>query len=143
MITFKKNSWHYKLYTKAYGNWGNMPSSICPYFWKIVWAVAFEYCIKWCLISLVVVAALTSAVVIFSVPSIGLGLFLGEGSSNTVWGLPFYHWKVILFDLCCWLGLFSFFVCITLIQQRKEPSVFLEWVKAKKNKICPLIQFKE
>ena len=151
MITFKKDSWHYKLYRKFYGNWNDMPSSICPYFWKVVWAILFKYI----LFPIIIIPAIVALVIgslgaIFVLPWCLLNIIMGHGAALDLWGVDVYHWKALLVDIAAWLILVStMFVYYWLKFKRKlsstkeNPSIIVEWVKAKKSRICPMIEFKE
>lgn len=141
MITFSKQSWHYRLYFKVYGKYP--PTSICPYFWKLIWAIIFHCFLMWAAIAFFVTGMFVASLGILSMPAIGTSIFIGDGSANTLWGLPLYHWKVIIFDVLCWSSLLGFIYLISLCKIKKESSLVIEWVKAKKQRICPLIKFKE
>jgi len=47
MINFNKNSWHRQTYNALYTS--EAPDNLCPYFWKVVWAIITMP--AWCIMS--------------------------------------------------------------------------------------------
>ena len=153
MITFKKNSWHYKFNKWAgeaeSGPWINATSckSICPYFWCTVWNIF------WVLVFFLLLffmASLSGAAILdMSDPSI----------ADLSW-----LWIVGVCGVACIIGVFilvavGIYLSLDYTKkglskvfsenkastsgEYKEPNLVIEWVKAKKAKICPMIEFKD
>ncbi len=122
----KKDSWHYKL---AEGIWKetNIPeagNNLCKYFWMVVWAgfvllVPLALCLL--LITVVVVA------------------FYGDlYTSISTAILVIYFLSIFLlpiFAVNCFRDYFGENIEIS------TPTILSEYVKAKKNRICPMIDF--
>lgn len=128
-----------------------MPSSICPYFWKVVWAILYKYILfPIVLIPLMAAMVISSLGAIFVLPWLLLNIVTGHGDGLTLWGVPVYHWKALLVDAGTWLILFGTMFAYHWFKFKRKtsstkenPSILVEWVKAKKSKICPMIEFKE
>ena len=145
MLTFKKN-WLWK-----YNNWCNgkfaskwnvhYSKTICPYFWGSVWNL-------------------------FGMPSVWVLIFYGVGSlpsafvvklldlSSPLKGTGFLGLTIAA--IVGWIILFMFFgfvqLCVALCKKinnkgkpktNNKPSVIKEYIKAKKNKFCPMIEFED
>lgn len=136
-----KNSWHYKVLSEKFcfmGGWDewNISSSLCVYFWQVVFRLF---------------------------TGVGLGLLVLS---------PFFSWTLIILDLTFssilgalltvmgllvtfaapFLGTLFVVVCVgEFIKNKlprreykeKEPNLIVEYIKAKKNKVCPIIEFVE
>lgn len=128
-----------------------MPSSICPYFWKVVWAILFKYILlPIILIPVMVALVIGSLGAIFVLPWCLLNTVTGHGAGLTLWGVPVYHWKALLVDVATWLTLFGVMFAYHWFKFKHKtsstkgnPSIIVEWVRAKKSRICPMIEFKE
>tara|TARA_B100001105_G_C22334864_1_gene418582 strand:- start:212 stop:673 length:462 start_codon:yes stop_codon:yes gene_type:complete len=153
MITFSKKSWHYKFnefFEYKDGPWLDARDckSICTYFWSTVWNMA------WSVLILGILYILT-----LLVGAAALDGCLGVNVSELpLWYL--YVWLVgivtlvIVFTISfvTFFGVFTGYDKLTdKIKNRnsdennvdKQPNIFVEWVKAKKSKVCPMIEFKE
>ena len=150
MITFNKKSWHYKFNKWATkqtsGPWINAIycESICPYFWSTLWNIT------WVLIL---------ALIFYSISSIAGATFLNMTEVSSV-DLS-WLWLVGVGGIACVVALFLLVaVSVYFILEgkkkvvskvfskkedgkTKEPNVFIEWLKAKKDKVCPMIEFKD
>lgn len=156
MITFSKNSWHYKF--NKFFKYKDAPfidntdcKSICPYFWGTVWNLAWVVIFS----SLVwVILTLAGGGV---VKQLGILTSLVENPYQLFW-----LWLLGAIPVVIVVGtLFSAVLCVsysyTFIKDKTskvfsknneesyntEPNILIEWVKAKKAKICPMIEFKE
>lgn len=141
MITFKKN-WLYRYNKWCTGNmftidYVNDSESVCPYFWKSLWNV-------------VVVNLLYLSIAHFpAVFGVGIVDNLAEGSLS---GLPMMYSSLgagYLILICAFSGIFGCAYLYTTIADKigsskeSKPSVVVEYLKAKKNKICPMIKWED
>jgi hypothetical protein len=166
-MEFSKNSWHYKL--ACHGNSSNLFESntirgqinLCPYVWMIIFGL-LKLVLSGIVISLFLLSAAGGIYAVFSMLMLvfsGLtGIYLHDivqedlGMISLVVTLTF---TVLTF--CGGVGewfdnrMYFFPKYITkyfpkkseTVIKAKEPSIVVEWVKAKKNKVCPIITFKE
>lgn len=152
------NSWHHKLHVWAYG--GVAVRSLCPYFWLTVLAVVFSPFIlaakhwpsvpeelldriMWTCLFIAVGATIVGsmALMILAAGSVVLGvvywlLIVGFGG-----GLIYGMIKV-----GDWRNTHPKPVKIKepkplKIRKPREPSLLAEYLKAKKNKVCPIIEW--
>lgn len=141
MLVFKKN-WLYKYNKWCSGNFAtidnvNDSKSICPYFWKSLWnlfGTNFIY------------------ILLAHVPAVcgvwikNLEMFDGVG------GFSLLYSSLVVGYIC----MFIFFLCIVscviiqdnitkLSKSKKEQNnnVVIEYIKAKKSKICPMIKWED
>ena len=130
-MRISKESWHYRLVRwfdigSEYGS-----TSLCRYFWQIVFAI-------------------------FLCVGMGVG---GIGAAIIV-TLPLwhmFHWAfglqmIAIFIGLCEIGILTYGL-VTLVKERHwheirkglreapEPSLLYAWAKAKKDKVCPLVDF--
>lgn len=128
-----RRSWHYRAVDFVF-SWGGPSRNLCLYFWQVVWA-----CVWAC-----VCAPL-------------LAIFFAVWAST-----PFWWWAMPEILPMAFTGAFFeiFILCILWREYRsdlrwkgklptkrrkgretKYPSLFAEWVRAKKQKICPILEF--
>lgn len=157
-MKFKKNGtwgWLYKYNQWCNGNLCtinhvNASQSICPYFWKSMWNLVAVNTIY-------LVLGSVMSVLLSLIPVEGLGLFTDWVGENGTW---IYFFKNILvglgtlasvfFVVWVWLAflmepVFKFFRKFKSDKPpvEKEPNMAIEWVKAKKNKVCPMIEWED
>ena len=132
-MKINKKSWHYKAISKS----GFTPSkSLCMYFWQIP------------LITLFFAGLLFIAFALFALLSnmVGFALsFFGLIGSDESWYLyssglgvaGFFISFVIAFVWAC-LSAIDFFA-----KRLKQPSLMREYISAKKQKICPILEFED
>ncbi len=152
------NSWHYWLYTKTYPH--TVPTNLCPYFWKVVFAViCFPFNFLW------------------NLPLEIANLINKGGNKNkaNIIGEPHYYFSslwlanfivyfllyVIISMICIWINYDPRFflgaslgylalVAIGIVAlvgwlkdknegKEKSPNILVEFVKAKYSKYCPQI----
>lgn len=120
------NSWHFKLNGRWWGIWEHDSSNLCKYFWETVLSV--------------LITALIVSVICFV---IGMWGYL-------IWNVPFYN-KIMGVIIIAWFFSIVFVPIFAIKGFRKLvgedvaipiPSLFAEYVKAKKNKYCPIIEFR-
>lgn len=152
-----KKGWIYKYNDWCTGktftlDWVNDSKSICPYFWKSLWniGVPIGWYVLWQLFF----------------GTMGLQVFekLGIMSSESLSTLPWYlNWGIFLISALSFTAGFllinglvvAIIVGIYLLKEKisskvsnsmseDEPdNVIIAWVKAKKSKICPMIEWED
>lgn len=154
MITFSKNSWHYKFndfleYKEVPWATATDCKSLCAYFWSTVWNMA------WTLILMSVVWLIFTLL-----GAVLLEKFATVSPLSEDWVQLLWVWVVGFLGVVLGLGgIFLFARCVVLpwvfVKENtgkifnaennidKQPNIFVEWVKAKKAKVCPMIEFKE
>ena len=153
MITFKKNSWHYRfnkwVAKSESGPWINVTGckSICPYFWDTVWNIIWVFIFT--VILYLILSMLGASVLSVEYPTFEDFSWLWLVGLGTI---------VVLALVCLIVVLVCYFsVEYTKkgynkvfsenkegeSEEYKEPNVFIEWIKAKKAKVCPMIEFKD
>lgn len=122
-MTINKNSWHYKMNFKE-SEYGEMPKSLCGYFWLTVWN-----CLK---------RAFLWSFFIFCV---GFILFTAIGG----WFTTELFWPaVLIWSIVAIVGII-FLISNIRLPQREKPTkkyIVTEYMKAVKRKVCPLITYK-
>jgi len=112
----KRNTWHYWFYKLACGHWVPSRTNLCAYFWTTALGLGMA--------TLAIAMGVT---------------FLG------LIGYAFYKFTAIAFMVLGSLvgGVGFIFLCIYLndVYQDSEPGLVRVYVKAKKDKVCPLIEF--
>ena len=130
MLKIKKSSWHYRLWAFTHEHPERVkPTNLCRYFWRIFFTITLP--------AALIVAAL-----------IGIGALLWVMFQNPVPTL------IVLGSIALFLG-FIFFAAWqerhrkrkraarALIEpdpEPKDPNPFTEFLKARKQKVCPLIE---
>lgn len=137
MINFSKDSWHYHFLTSD--DWWNSHlysqyrANLCPYVRRLtgMLIVTLLCCI---VVGLAAFSATIAPIYWFlGFPPVtsGIGAFIAIG---------FLLWTVV--------GLIAAMFAVKYVQskmpakEKKEPSVVVEWIKAKHDKFCPRIDFK-
>lgn len=144
-MNISKNSWHYRVCD--WYSW--VPSnSLCLYFWQVVWA---------CVLSFILIP--------FAIVFVGfmlLGVFpfiIGSTlTGNFHQDIHLMSWYTILVSWSVGAGIFAVIGVAGLLKLlyddkiifknrkekdvEKEPNLVVEWVRAKKAKVCPVITFK-
>lgn len=132
MLQISKNSWHYWLW-KLGRDSSSKPKNLCKYFWHI-------------------------AIVKVLIPlTLALGFLLGVGALIwLIWGHPVQTALIVLTIAACalfGLGLYKFLQVWSARRQKariaarfnppqppKEPGIVRSFLKARKQKMCPLIE---
>lgn len=143
-----KNSWHYRLLTgDIFGiqgvNYWNVSSSLCLYFWQVVFVLLWKGVALFFLIPFVINALLIMPLV-STLGVITTGVMLQEDTGLIILVIELI---VIIGFVITWaeLSLYTFLKDKTDLAEvvEKEPNLFVEYIKAKKNKLCPIIEFVE
>lgn len=143
-----KNSWHYKLLTgdifgiQGVNSW-NVSSSLCLYFWQVVFMLLWKGVALFFLTPFVINSLLILPLAsIFGLITTGVIVQGDTGLTVLVMELI-----VIIVFVIVWAGLslYTFLKDKTDLAEvvEKEPNLFVEYLKAKKNKLCPIIEFVE
>lgn len=157
-LKFNKNSWHYKLVFFLYGRWyfpipqySTRKISLCKYFWTVVTGVfIFPFIKLWRSLPYSIRdhedlgRAISIWAVICGIIHIVAWSFLAE-----YWWLGFTVFFSVL-GVGALIGAVIIFI-IDLIDKHREkqskktrrPSLLKEFIKARKNKVCPCIEFVE
>lgn len=117
MIKVNRNSWHYKLANILF-TIGRNDSNLCKYFWEVVISST---------ISLIIIGLFVSFIYLMIIE---LESLLIVGLSMSFITLP-----LIAIILLRATGI------NTRIETPKQLNLFAEYLKAKKEKICPIIKF--
>ncbi len=112
----KRNTWHYKFYRFISDGRPGRTTNLCAYFWKIVFGLSIA----------TVLGAIALALI---------GLV----------GYAFYEFTAIAFTvlLGAVVGFGFIFLCTRLnnAYQDSQPGLVRLYLKAKKDKVCPLVEF--
>lgn len=155
-----RNSLHAKLYEFTYTS--DLPSNLCPYFWKLVWATII-------FIPNFIIQLPALIINLFRRESYDCSDFRALGIITYIllavvygYGMATFHWTKAMFncysyssELANWgIGLNAGFIVITLgvllvnhlvkpqkNKKEKKPSIIKEFVKAKYNRYCPKIDW--
>lgn len=143
-----KNSWHYRLLTgdifgiQGVNSW-NVNSYLCLYFWQVVFMLLWKGVALFFLTPFVI----NSLLILPLVSTLGVittGVIVQGDTGLTVLVMELI---VIIVFVIVWAGLSLY----TFLKDKtdlvgvveKEPNLFVEYIKAKKNKLCPTIEFVE
>lgn len=166
MITLSKSSWHYRF--ARFMNDYPVCNNLCPYVRHVIWGM-LKFSFLWLLISLQIVGIVMVAASIWTlgvstfftslatggllppyyvlVMSIGLfAIIFGSIAAITTWQSAsadkFRHDFIDKHGIHAWLKYESDKKNKKYNKPPKEPNIFIEWLKAKHNKICPQLTFK-
>jgi len=147
-MNLKKNSWHSALVQSTYGE-GSLPQSLCPYFWKLLFAIL--------VIPFTFIAHIVNLIcrdyVVNGTPSV-IFLFLTLAFSNfyVPKGVTYFSFWWVLWGfltLCAVVGVVALIIWLFCIleerserKQAKKPNILVESFKAFKGKYCPKITWK-
>lgn len=132
MLVIQSDAWHLRV--ARWGNYGYQPRDLCSYFWHVVGTLAFRFVIipLWVASGLFLISWFLYA--LFTRVFYGL-LFLGVVVATTV---------VTLIVLTVITQLASHIhTRERLVPRTKRVNILSEFLKAKKRRICPLIQVEE
>lgn len=142
-MNINKSSWHYRLLNALFNK---IPTSLCPYFWKTVWA-------------LVMVSGLTT-LFISAIASVGLATLKAFGitSGLVLVTSPLIGAVLIAIMVAIMVGVAILYDHVkSSVRQKKwqrdakkreeianreyKESLIVSFLKAKKEKICPSLKF--
>lgn len=143
-MEISKQSWHYKLVC----NFNNEPSnSLCKYFWQVVGSALIWLIMTVIGLSMAIVTTLfpiAAIIIAYFYPSdvimeesfILSEVFIGGALLLMVYAIVTMYWAVKR------IGQFIYRKYKKKAKPDKEPNVAIEYIKAKKQKICPTLNFK-
>jgi len=120
-------SWHIRLVRLLDEHY--QPKNLCKHFWAVLLMMAVLPLLG---VLIVGIALILGAILILHFPIYGTGAiqkFLNEDSTIRPWWLR--------------AGKKSKTTKEPKPKKHHEPNIFIEWVKAKKNRVCPLIEVVE
>lgn len=123
-MQISKNSWAYRVCVWAYPS-----NSLCVFFWQVVWSLML-----WPILGAI---ALLAIFVLLCLPIISiLSLFISYEFSHDFIGSGFI---ILVIEL----GVAFIFGLTFIIDRYKYKVIVPQHIKAKKEKICPVIEFVE
>lgn len=146
-MVINTNSWHARFHDRFYDR-HSRPHSLCAYFWKMVWA-----CFICSVLAGSTIFALSAAgagileqFFVLSIPvGLGLGFILGLATVALILAVAF-GLMYGLINLWSWYDLHKEEKEWKRIQAEREgretkENVFIQYIKAHKSKMCPVIHF--
>lgn len=136
-------SWHYRL-ADSISDQISPSKNLCVYFWQVIWGFILWF------ILLPIFVTLVGGLILFGIPSVigkftmDLFEFIPKGSDWIVffWSLGVGYLALLIMFLL--MGVFVYYKEIVKPSRTKivkEDNLFVAYVKAKKRKICPIIEF--
>lgn len=167
-MVINKNSWHYKAYTYSYKMWQNdIPynTSLCSYMRDIFLLPAsgifliLALALGWILFALVITVHTVGAFLIGFRPA-GWDLSILPYSGLKVSHMEIYPWHIILLGLLLWalpklflvnawvttlvvLGFAGLIFGAVELWHSDSFLIFRAWLTAKKEGVCPMIDFED
>lgn len=139
MLKFKRSSLHYRFVRKF---WSHPSTSLCKYVWQFIFSVIGA-----------ITCILMAAMITFIFVLVPIGHIL------TAAGIYDFgvEWKDALLPYIVWSCIMATGVGALIVRgireykwrnrhkvkPEKEPNLFVEFVKAKKEKVCPIIKFED
>ena len=124
-VRINTSSWHYRL---IYNSDFRVPGNLCAYFWKVVFLVVW-----YIVASVVVFIGVFAALMAMLLPL--FGVYIGAGLIATV--VLYVMLGSILIDLYRETDHYR----ARATNSTADANIAIEWVKAKKNKVCPMLEF--
>lgn len=149
-MKISRNSWHYRLQTRFFHT---IPTNLCQYVWRLLWSVLWSLVFG---LGVIIIGLFAIGILICVVWSWILafqGQFMWntstEHSMYSVVGLGFMVTIsiVVTFFICLLGKIYGKLLALYPKQKKKikktksRPNIFYAWLKAKKEKICPLIEY--
>ena len=138
-MKINKNKFHYQL-AEFYSGWGGVSDNICNYFWQVIVG----------LFLMLVIAAAISALIMLGLDMLISPMLLYVGLPGGIWfNMPLFisGWMLTIVA-GVWVGSIWLLGESTkalsnklATKQAKDPSLRVEWLKAKKNKMCIKLEF--
>lgn len=148
-MIINRNSWHYKLAfrlsdSRSHSGFSSKHSNLCSYFWSVALSLFTTIFIS-----------IISGFLLFSMVSSWILAFLGFfpwviPSKLTGWDvisiLGAGCTSIVLTAIAVSVVSFLFYLLckfVVIIPQKGNSNLFMAWLKAKKEKACPLIEYRE
>lgn len=146
-INISTNSWHYKM---AYNVWDffgkSLSNSLCGYFWQVVFAPIVA--IGCTLIVSAICLLLATGAFYVSGAMVGPALAHFGILPDTFLDKGPFNWRFVILSIIIDLIIVAYFLVKNYIKKHKkvknttkQSNIVIEFVKSKKQKICPLIKF--
>jgi len=133
-MIINKNSWHYKLVCHFSSGWA-VPDSLCPYVRALI---------LYMLLCVVMAFGAIALVVVFIWGPIqtwlGWAGLMQLNENQYTAGIVVHG--IYVMGFLSWLTKKFWIDKPTKTSPPKEPSIFMEYLKAKKQKLCPMLTFK-
>lgn len=136
-MEISKSSWHYRLINSTIGKPSN---SLCLYFWSLIISLLMRILVAFIFVTWVLMMLITISPILIGYNDEYLFLYI----------LGILPWVVTLLILGDYLHEKfpqvrekHFLKKNRREQLEKEPHIVVEYVKAIKNKVCPILDFKE
>ena len=166
-MNISRTSWHYKLL--EHFNWlpWDRYASFCEYFWKVVGALFIVAVVAPIVATGMILDVFTVYIMWANDVVLPEGQGPGDYLLNDYFGLSFETYPVfyVLLTVSLGLGLMAwlaiavvvFFITIMYLHGKyedrriakrasgttQEPNIFVQWAKARKDKLCPIINYKD
>lgn len=151
-MKIKSTSWHYRLNTEFMPNYSNsVPESLCPYMRVTMYRLIFALICTLVIPALFLLAGTYPAEMLSN--HLGLGLTYANPLDLTVMSTIL---AILIGMLVLSIGAAAMWCCILYTTKfgewrqerrfkkrgvaRPEPGLFMSYIKAKKSKICPMIE---
>lgn len=138
-----KSSWHYRMIDWCWNHVGKSPANtLCGYFWQMVLS---PFVVIWFYgVILVLIFLALSWAFYFSgaVACNILNWFHVLPNSFAIEPMTF-NWRHVVASLLISSSIASYYFYKFTHEKTKTPNVVFEFIKAKKRKICPFIEFKD
>lgn len=136
-----KNSWHYKLLTKGVFGFGfvsrhKVRQDLCRYFWQVAGTIFGTF-----VLFLVIIPLVVGGFVVVPLSELVAWIVTGTYVSGTP-GFALGIAPLVMLILIT-VGLIVGYIKkrVKAVSAHSEPNLAVEWVKAKKSKVCPSITF--
>ena len=134
-MNIKTSSWHYRFVNYMFTN---VPHSLCPYFWKVVWGLMIVTGIS----LLFLAASFSTGMIILEFFAVNIGLVATIAA-------PFVGIFAIVITIVVMVFIaISWESMKTKLRNKKwskshenKPSLVGSYIKARKEKICPTLNF--
>lgn len=129
-MKLNRNSWHAR-YIRDYVG-GNLKNTLCGYFWQLVYALLWTLGMLTIILFFAISLTYGNYLLIVAIINWEIPTHNGDGFFITA----------VLLDVV--LAIFIVTWCITYYSfhhDPKKPTILGKWLKAKKDKICPIIEW--
>lgn len=138
-MKISKNTWHYKMVTErfCYTNGWRACNNLCLYFWQVVARFLMGFALGLLAISPVVtvIAIITNYMPPLVTPFVATGL--------TFAALCMIAGVIFIWEKTEDLIRHTKWKRKSLEPKEKKPNLLIEYIKAKKEKMCPIIEFEK
>lgn len=146
-MKISKDSWHYKMLTNRFmfltGWYGfNISRSLCLYFWQVVFRFLSGVSVALAATGPIVLGLDIATGFIQTIGGLGLQTFLNTWAALGIFtGLMAIAYAILIVLAFVAEGVDTISQRIPSREKKKEPSLLVSYVKAKKDKVCPVLEF--